>query len=223
MVAGILLSRAPLKAHPLSSFEREYYRYARKINRAIGGQFDPEWFFRKGSQGYEGWKELSAAAEASKEVLEEEASPSSESQDKDLHSLSRLPSRTLYLLAEKSRKAHAWQFPQGGVESAGKTESLVEAAERELKEEFGEELDVWMTGHVPAAWLGYTLPQGEQRDGCSETKVFFMPARVLRGSPKPNKEEGLKDYAWLTREEIMEKVGGADSDLWKAVRDVLSQ
>jgi len=98
----------------------------------------------------------------------------------------------------------------------------VQAAKRELLEEFGTDLDVWMTGRVPAAWLGYKLPKGEERDGCDNTKVFFMPARVLRGTPEPNKSEGLEDYAWCTREEIQEKVGGDTSDLWKAVEGALS-
>lgn len=164
---------------------------------------------------------FTAAAEQSKEVLEEDASSNSSSQDEDVHSLARHPSRTLYLLAKKARKQHAWQFPQGGVEE-GEKESLVQAAKRELLEEFGSDLDVWMTGKVPAAWVGYPLPKGEQRDGKDSTKVFFMPARVLRGTPQPNKAEGLQDYAWCTREEIMEKVGGEESDLWKAVKDVLS-
>jgi hypothetical protein len=47
-----------------------------------------------------------------------------------------------------------------------------------------------------------------------------MPARVMRGKAEPNKEEGLVDYAWCTREEVQEKI--QDEGFWSAVKPVLS-
>lgn len=43
---------------PISSFEKEYYKYARKINRAISTELDSEWYFRKGSQAEQAYKDL---------------------------------------------------------------------------------------------------------------------------------------------------------------------
>ena len=43
---------------PMDDLEREYYKYGRKVNRAISSTFDPEWYFRKGSQGEQGYQEL---------------------------------------------------------------------------------------------------------------------------------------------------------------------
>jgi len=46
-----------------------------------------------------------------------------------------------------------------------------------------------------------------------------MPMRVVRGQAVPNQKEGLIDYAWLTKEEIKEKVS---EDYWTAVEAMLS-
>jgi large subunit ribosomal protein L46 len=46
-----------------------------------------------------------------------------------------------------------------------------------------------------------------------------MPMRVVRGQAVPNQKEGLIDFAWLTKEEIKEKVS---EDYWKAVEPMLS-
>jgi len=43
--------------------------------------------------------------------------------------------------------------------------------------------------------------------------------RVVRGQAVPNQKEGLIDYAWLTKEEIKEKVS---EDYWIAVEPMLS-
>lgn len=43
--------------------------------------------------------------------------------------------------------------------------------------------------------------------------------RVLRGQAKPNKEEGLVDYAWLTKEEVKDSV---TKSYWAAVEPILS-
>ena len=43
--------------------------------------------------------------------------------------------------------------------------------------------------------------------------------RIIRGQAKPNEEEGLVDFAWLTKEEIKGKVS---KDYWTAVEPMLS-
>ena len=46
----------------------------------------------------------------------------------------------------------------------------MQAALRELSEEFGPELDVWQTGKVPAAWYGYKLRKATDK-GETDAKV----------------------------------------------------
>jgi large subunit ribosomal protein L46 len=43
--------------------------------------------------------------------------------------------------------------------------------------------------------------------------------RILRGQVEPNKQEGIVDFAWLTKEEVKEKVS---PEYWAAVEPMLS-
>ena len=47
-----------------------------------------------------------------------------------------------------------------------------------------------------------------------------MPARFMRGTPIPNKQEGLLDYAWCTREEVRDRVA---EGYYKAIESILSR
>lgn len=210
------------------------------MTRALSAEFQPDWYFRKGSQAEAGWKELVKDAEEGKEVVgKNEAAEAQAKGSQDLKDSTRRKDRTLYFLAKKDRKEHVWQFrtstcalsraarallivdslsAQGGVEG---DESLSSAAIRELLEEFGPSMDVWQTGKVPAASYGYELPPAfqQQSGGKKESRTFFMPARYLRGEPVPNKQEGLVDYAWCTKEEVKERVS---EGYYKAIERALA-
>lgn len=46
-----------------------------------------------------------------------------------------------------------------------------------------------------------------------------MPMRMIRGQAVPNQKEGIVDFAWLTKEEIKDKVS---DEYWQAVEPILS-
>ncbi|GAA5988574.1 hypothetical protein JCM10908_003626 [Rhodotorula pacifica] len=278
VVAAALLSRPPLLLPQLSPLERTYYAYQRRIHRALAKPFEvsSQWFFKKGSQaekaftafdqravesekeddpkGRKAYEMASEEVEGAPEFLERE---NEADRNGDVRSLERKADRTLYLLLQKKRADHAWQFPQGGVEA---DESLVEAAKRELVEETGPNVDVWPVGRVPAGAFSYPFPPAHQkkfpefdsaRVRCFElrfpfrfenvlsclhlnaeeeqeanksaascaSQVFFMPMRMIRGQAVPNQKEGIVDFAWLTKEEIKDKVS---SEYWQAVEPILS-
>lgn len=58
IVASILLSRPPRQMQPLTRMEKQYYRYARQVTQAISADLNPDFYFRKGSQGEQAYKEL---------------------------------------------------------------------------------------------------------------------------------------------------------------------
>ncbi|GAA5838115.1 hypothetical protein JCM11251_004711 [Rhodosporidiobolus azoricus] len=239
VVAAALLSRPPLVLPPLSPLERSYYAYQRRIHRALAKPVETSagWFFKKGSAAEKAFtkfdqraeKEDTGAAkseerefelareevEGSKEVMERENEADKKG---DIKSLERRAERTLYLLLKKKRDQHAWQFPQGAVESS---ESLVDAAQRELLEEVGVNVDVWPVGRVPAGAMEYQFPKEHVKKfpGQEAARVFFMPMRMIRGQCVPNQKEGIVDFAWLTKEEVKDKV---DAAYWKEVEPLLS-
>ncbi|GAA6021485.1 hypothetical protein JCM8202_006391 [Rhodotorula sphaerocarpa] len=239
VVAAALLSRPPLLLPPLSPLERTYYSYQRRIQRALAKPFDvsASWFFKKGSQAEKAFTAFDQRAiEAEQrddesgrkafEMAQEEVEGASEFLEReteadrtgDVRSLERKADRTLYLLLQKKRADHAWQFPQGGVEAA---ESLVEAAQRELIEETGPNVDVWPSGRVPAGAFSYPFPPAHRKKfpDFDSARVFFMPMRMIRGQAVPNQKEGIVDFAWLTKEEVKDKVS---SEYWQAVEPILS-
>lgn len=46
-----------------------------------------------------------------------------------------------------------------------------------------------------------------------------MPAHILRGQAAPQKDAGVVEHAWLTKEEIQERV---DPNYWAAVGGLLN-
>ncbi|GAA6024791.1 hypothetical protein JCM10207_005587 [Rhodosporidiobolus poonsookiae] len=235
VVAAALVSRPPLILPALSPLERTYYAYQRRLHRALSKPVSASsaWFFKQGSAADKAFtqfdarvsKEDTGAEEEGRayEAAREEVEGSSEvvgrletQADKtgDVRSLERKADRTLYLVLKKDRKEHAWQFPQGAVEG---TESLADAAVRELKEEVGPDVDVWSVGRVPAGAMEYGMKS--KVEGKDKSRVFFMPLRILRGQAVPNKKEGIVDFAWLTKEEVRERV---DPKYWAEVEGLMT-
>ena len=73
----------------------------------------------------------------------------------DRRSVDRQLRESLYLLVKKPRSENAWQMPQGGQEG---TESMRQAAQRELQEECGSDLRVKFGSNLPCGFLRYRFP-----------------------------------------------------------------
>ncbi|GAA5989591.1 hypothetical protein JCM11641_002757 [Rhodosporidiobolus odoratus] len=242
IVASALVSRPPLILSPLSPLDRSYYAYQRTLHRALSKPVptSTSWFFKSGSAAEKAFTAFDARAqkedngrleseEREFELAREEVEGSkevvgrvSEADEKgDLRSLERKADRTLYLVLKKERDEHSWQFPQGAVEAG---ESLADAAKRELLEEVGENVDVWQVGRVPAGAMEYKFPQEHVKKfpGKEAARVFFLPHRILRGQVHlgpAQKKEGIVDFAWLTKEEVKDKV---DPAYWDKVEGMMS-
>ncbi|KNC47715.1 uncharacterized protein AMSG_03946 [Thecamonas trahens ATCC 50062] len=98
----------------------------------------------------------------------------------ELQTTARAVDASLYLLLRKDRDDHPWQFPQGGWEDG---ETMRQTAERELKEEVGDEAPVYFVSNA----------------------LFFYRAWYLGDNGSdivPNADEGLVGYAWATKAEV---------------------
>ncbi len=105
-----------------------------------------------------------------------------------------------FLIVKKPRKHHAWQFPQGGVDRG---ETLLEGAQRELREECGEDLEVKFHPD-PLGSYAYFFPKDFRRykEGVTiGAKVAFFRAEFLDGEIELEREE-LEDYKWVKKEEL---------------------
>lgn len=110
-----------------------------------------------------------------------------------------------YLIVKKPRKNHAWQFPQGGVEIG---ETLLETAERELREECGKTLQVKFVAEKVGEYA-YFFPTDFKRheEEIVGAKVSFFQAEFISGDIVLEEEE-LEDYKWVTKEELKDYFEG---------------
>ncbi|KAI1149858.1 39S mitochondrial ribosomal protein L46-domain-containing protein [Nemania diffusa] len=134
----------------------------------------------------------------------------------DIRRLDRALDRTLYLIVQRSDGK--WQFP---TEDVPTDENLHETAARVLELAAGVNMNTWMVGRVPVAHI---VKQPELNEDASlkqrGEKIFFHKGRIMAGQAdlKGNKM-GLKDYNWLTKEELKTKL---DREYFHAVRNMMA-
>lgn len=133
----------------------------------------------------------------------------------DTKALTRRLDRTLYLLV----KQQEWKFPSFGLQAK---EPLHEAAQRGLTEIGGPNMYTWTVSNTPCAVLRYSDAQRKAiLNGNSEqtqSKEYLIKSHILHGKFVPA-AKGVADFAWLTKEEIKEKV---TKDYWEQVEVLLS-
>ncbi|THH31761.1 hypothetical protein EUX98_g2442 [Antrodiella citrinella] len=233
--AAVILNRSPIISRTPTPFEKSYYAYQSRIQRALHNPFPNEFYFKPGSLlegkfaaeerdrereafGRTSSTDDDAAINASKDVLEvlgeEEVvklMPRVHEADLkgDVKSLDRNGERNLYLLlrAKDAAGKDVWRFPQGGVQAE---ELLHDAAQRDLHAECGAHIDTWVVSRNP---IGVYQPSPSE-----ETYLFFYKAHILAGQVRPD-GKNIHDFAWLTKEEIETRVG---TEYWTGVKDMLA-
>ncbi|TFY82871.1 hypothetical protein EWM64_g1141 [Hericium alpestre] len=241
---SVILNRSPIITRTPTPFERAYFAYQARIQRALHNPFPHELYFKPGSllearfnaeerrrdrkafgPGFgadaESAKEKDVGATEKQFGQEEEENTVSRVHASDLSgdvkSLDRNGQRNVYLLLKKTEGGkEVWTFPRGGVQAG---ELLHQAAERELASQCGEAMDTWIVGRHPIglAEIQSATPPAEP-SGPSKTSVFFFKAHILSGQVTLDGQSAA-DFAWLTKEEISERV---DPAYWNDVKDMLS-
>ncbi|KZT74252.1 hypothetical protein DAEQUDRAFT_807916 [Daedalea quercina L-15889] len=233
---AVILNRSPILTRTPSPFERAYWAYQARIQRALFNPFPDEFYFKPGSilegtfNAEEKYREKLAfggpyvqekptqiAVDSANVVGGKSQQPLTRVHEADLkndvRSLDRQGERNLYLLVhgQDSAGKDVWRFPQGGMEDG---QALHQVAERDLYTECGELMDTWVVSRHP---IGVIEPTDASASSPS-TYVFFYKAHILAGQAKPNGKT-VKDFAWLTKEEIASRV---DQQYWTRVKDMLS-
>ncbi|CDR41156.1 CYFA0S06e02806g1_1 [Cyberlindnera fabianii] len=144
--------------------------------------------------------EESAMSDISRPVLPNSRVTKADEQG-DLTSLERQLPRTLYLLVKDGKLG--WKLPSFDVTEGTPLHRVAEDGLRQLG---GDQINTWTVARSPTAVLKFDgcslAPVDAQKKGLS--REFIIKSNILSGAFKPQKVE----YAWLTREEIEEKVSG---------------
>ena len=114
--------------------------------------------------------------------------------------------KTSVFLAVQSDKH--WQLPTTEVKD---DETLLEAARRVIPDSVGKEVEFWCPSNCPCAVDMVAFPEEERHNGFYGTKTFFMKLQYDEGAVK-EEEMSVKDYGWLERSEMVERVKDQQGD-----------
>ncbi|KZT56500.1 hypothetical protein CALCODRAFT_518057 [Calocera cornea HHB12733] len=235
LLTSVILTRAPILTPEPTPYESAYLAYQRRIARALANPFPEDFYFKKGAIGERRFaiadneREIAAFGEHArpikKNIVDIEDSGreddvvqlmdrvSEADRTGDVRSLNRKGDRSLYLLLKTARESR-WRFPQG---QALKGEALHKAAERDLIQECGRNMHFWIVGRQPVGVFQREGPIKGEGD-----KVFFFKGHIMAGQAVGS-TENIQDFAWLTMEEIGERLEQSDKAYWEAVRYILSR
>jgi large subunit ribosomal protein L46 len=226
--AGLILSRIPIVTPELSDFEKAYYHYQDELERRLMWTFPQYFYFKKGTLSE---RKFTAAQKGpvtrqpgvwyprgvpdikfnrERRFKQEIVIPRENSEDgdslsdpivpnprvteadakNDTRALTRKLDRTLYLLVQQNSE---WKFPSFSLEAK---EPLHDAAERGLRQIGGVNMKTWTVSNTPAAVL----------KGSDAKKEFFIKSHIIHGTFNLQNTQGVTDYAWLTKNEVSEKV-----------------
>ncbi|KDN50537.1 hypothetical protein RSAG8_01035, partial [Rhizoctonia solani AG-8 WAC10335] len=228
IIASVLLNRSPILTTLPTPFEQAYHDYQARIARAISNPFPREFYFKKGAIAErqffieESQREKEAfggdfGQSLLKDLEEDKTGSMSQTEDVvalpreqesdrtgDVKNLNRKGDRSMFPIVNGT---DGWRLPQG---PAKQGVALHTAALEELHSECGPDMDTWVVGRYP---IGVHQPP---KPGSSTT--LFFKAHIFAGQAKPN-GTSIKNFAWLTTEEIKEKVA---PEYWASISEMLS-
>ncbi|KAH9004972.1 50S ribosomal subunit L30 [Lactarius hatsudake] len=221
---AVILNRSPIITRTPTPFERAYYAYQSRVQRALHNPFPYEFYFKPGSlleskfnleerkrdrkafgSGFGADHPLAPGAGVSAQDLkkfgrdeDETPAPRVHASDDsgDLKSLDRKAQRNLYLLV-KQETTDACGYGVEVSRERGHNRWRTFARTRDLR-----------------GFLPFPLPDSVPYP---KTCVFFFKGHIMAGQVKPSKS--VADFAWLTKKEIEKRV---DEQYWGGVKDMLS-
>ncbi|KAK9461080.1 mitochondrial 54S ribosomal protein mL46 [Lipomyces oligophaga] len=236
--SGMILSRAPLIMPDLTPLEKSYYNYQSELHQRMALTFPSNFYFPKGSLAESEFRAAQPKLNPKdkfvvlnrdqrhkqeiiipERVVERETEESARiyakiipnsriteaDEENDVKSLERKLDRTLYFVTKT--KSGKWEFPSSDLAS---DEALHDCSQRVLEEVAGVNIHTFLISKAPA--LVETVGDN--------TKVFYLKSRIFNGRVQPSPDSDVEDYAWLTKDELMNYV---EPQYWEIVRNALSR
>ncbi|KAF7359407.1 50S ribosomal subunit L30 [Mycena sanguinolenta] len=246
LYTSVILNRAPILTPSPTAFETAFYAYQQRIRRALHNPFPSDFYFKPGSllearfnteerfrervawgPNYGKKQKISPEQMAAEQAAIDQMALQEKSDDKlmprvhpadaarDYHSLDRKGRRNIYLLIQRVQDGKSvWEFPRGQAEEG---ELLHQAAQRELYAHCGKHMDTWIVARKPIGMYKPPVPATPSPALSPEAITFFFKAHIMAGQVQPDKS--LKDFAWVTKQEIETRVKRA---YWEGIKDMLS-
>ena len=200
IAVGLILKRSPVILRRPRELEAGMQSFHMAINRIEGSPYNKDFF------------ESQVAKKKSADPVPFESRNGSD----DIRSSSRQMDRSLYLTVLPVT-GKQWQFPSTAIEG---DESLHDAAKRQLSQLCGPAADIWVTGRLPVAVSAANDAVASGKARPENKKIFFMKSQLLSGHvDRLLADKTIKDFAWLTKDELAEKM---DKRYFEDVKDTLA-
>jgi len=126
---------------------------------------------------------------------------SSDSEDSNVQSLNRLLHKKLVLLCPDPYKKNSWELPTTLLKN---DETLMQAAERCVKENMGDFQSITFYGNAPRKLYKYTYPKPvSSQTGFDGGKIFIFKAELNRHAKfTPSSQQ----FRWLSRDELKSSI-----------------
>ncbi|KAG0628943.1 hypothetical protein M758_1G064800 [Ceratodon purpureus] len=199
IVAAVVVERLPVvlpdMAPAVEAFESFSFDWRQQFRREYPQEF----------------LDASSSREADEGEAEFEPAPTVTEADKtnDRRSLQRALTRRLYLLIRGipyggAKDTPVWHFPE---KEYAKEDSLRLCAEEVIKPFVSDPKDVYFVGNAPCGHLHYRLSEPNY-------KRFFFKSQLITGKVQV-KGKKIKDYAWVSKEELPEYLDPSDLEYMK--------
>ncbi|CDO92784.1 unnamed protein product [Kluyveromyces dobzhanskii CBS 2104] len=247
--AGLVLSRIPIITPELNALESKYYQYQTELERRLMWTFPSYFYFKKGTlaerrfqsvqkgviskqpgvwfpQGVPDVKHNRERSKKQEVVLPTDSSEGSNKSDvsrpivpnsrttkadesNDITSLERRLDRTLHLLVKDVNGK--WILPSFPVntESTDGKKGLHETAETGLRTIGGEDINTWTVSNVPVGVVQH-----------EKDLQFLIKSHIVAGEFKLQDKKSVTEFAWLTKDEIKEKV---DEKYYNSIQYLLAE
>ncbi|PCH38706.1 60S ribosomal protein L17 [Wolfiporia cocos MD-104 SS10] len=241
--AAVILNRSPILTRTPTNFERTYYAYQARIQRALFNPFPEDFYFKQGSilegkfaeeerereqlafggPGAGKGKELNGdSAAATAPSTTEEVVTSAESKGEEpLPRIHEADIKNDVRSLDRQGERNLYLLLHRKDHTGKNVWSFPQGGlkDGELLHEAAERDLYTECGSSMDTWVVSRNPIGlYQPQHLTSTYVFFYKAHILAGQVKPDGNTVL-DFAWLTKEEIEPRV---DQEYWFGVRDMLS-
>ena len=113
----------------------------------------------------------------------------------------------------------AWQLPQGGLEG---NETLLEAIQREVREETGIEADDLELLSTTPRWLAYELPEGARTKKIGRGQVqrwFLFQYTGLDEAITLGDKKEFRAWTWISMDELTSKVVSFKQSVYRELID----
>lgn len=200
IIAAVVVERLPAvlpdQATPVQAFESFSFDWRQQFRRVYPQEF---------------LDASSSSREADEGEPEFEPGPTVTEADKtnDRRSLDRALTRRLYLLIRGTpyggaKDSPVWHFPE---KEYAKEDTLRKCAEEVIKPFVNNPADVYFVGNAPCGHLHYRLSEPNY-------KRFFFKSQLIAGKVHV-KGKKIKDYAWVSKEELPEYLDPSDLEYMK--------